>query len=98
MPIYDPIQKCFGGDLTPSHNVIQKAHPCAETQPFFSVFNQLTAESPYTLQWTVSFSLKIAPLRLRIWSPSNACFLGPTGVHIPNNISIGSAFLQGSRS
>jgi len=31
-----------------------------------------------------------------IWSPSNAWFLGPTRVHIQNDISIGSVVLQDS--
>jgi len=30
-------------------------------------------------------------LPMRIWTPSNTCFLGPIRVHNPNGISIGSA-------
>ena len=42
--------------------------------------------------------LKIAPLREGSGPPSNTWFLGPTRVHLPNGISIGSAVLQGSPS
>ena len=41
------------------------------------------------------FALQIAPSRLRIWTPSNTWFLGPIGVHIPNDITIGSAVFAG---
>jgi len=33
------------------------------------------------------------PFARGIWAPSNTCFLGPTQVHNPNGISIGSAVL-----
>jgi len=42
---------------------------------------QLTAESPYTLQWA-TLSPKIAPSNGRIWTPSNTGFLGPFWAHI----------------
>jgi len=41
------------------------------------------------------FALKIAPSRVRIWSPCNTRFLGSTRVHIPNSISIGAAVFAG---
>jgi len=42
------------------------------------------------------FPLKIAPWYGAIWTLSNAWFLGPTRVHTPNGISIGSAVFAGS--
>jgi len=51
------------------------------------------AESPYTLQWAAPFPLKIAPCEILI--PSNTWFLWPTGVHIPNSVSIGSVVFTG---
>jgi len=53
-----------------------------------AVFEQLTAESPYTLQWAAPFPSKL-PFRKENWTPSNTWFPVPTGVHNP--------FLQGSR-
>jgi len=35
------------------------------------------------------------PFAWGIWAPSNVCFFGPTRVHNPNGISIGSAVLAG---
>jgi len=35
------------------------------------------------------------PARIGIWTPSNTWFFGPTRVHIPNGISMGSAVLAG---
>jgi len=40
--------------------------------------------------------VKIAS-RKEMWTPSNACFLGPTRVHNSNDMSIGSAVLHSSR-
>jgi len=54
-----------------------------------AVYAQLTAHSPYTLQW-LPFP-KNCPLPWGIWTPSNTLFLGPTRGHNPNGISIGSA-------
>ena len=45
--------------------------------------------------WTVRLC---SPGGASVHSLSNTCFLGPTRVHIPNGISMGSAVLQGSRS
>ena len=60
-------------------------------QPFFS---RLTAECRPALP-CMSFPLKIAPSHGRSGTPCNTWFLGPTWVHIPNGISIGSAvFVQ----
>jgi len=57
------------------------------------------AEDPYILQWATLFPYK---LPIRTWGsgpPSNTCFLGPSWVHIPNNMSIGSAvFAESVRS
>jgi len=41
------------------------------------------------------FPFKIAPLHGGSGPPSNALFLGPTGVHIPKGISISSAIFAG---
>jgi len=62
-----------------------------------AVFAQLTAESPYSLQWAAPFPVKIAPLAWGSGPLFNAWFCGPTRVCIPKDISIDSAFLQGSR-
>jgi len=63
-----------------------------------AIFAQLTEESPYTLQWAVPFFLKIASLLGGSGPPSNAWFFGPTRVHNPNGISIGSAVFAGLTS
>jgi len=42
------------------------------------------------------FPLSIEPSGGGIWTASNAWFLGPTQVHNPNGILIGSAVLQAS--
>ena len=55
----------------------------------------MTAECPYTLQWDTPFPLKIAPSHWGSGPPSNTWFLGPTQVHNPNGISIGSAVFAG---
>jgi len=49
---------------------------------------------PYTLQWDVP-SPPNCTLRWRIWIPVYTWFLGPTRVHNPNAISIGSAVFAG---
>jgi len=41
------------------------------------------------------FSPQNSPFTCGIWTPVNEWFLGPTRVHIPNGISIGSAVLAG---
>ena len=61
----------------------------------FSRSCTLTAESPYTLQWVVPFALKIAPSHKGIWSLTHTWFRGPTRVHNPNGILIGSAAFAG---
>ena len=48
----------------------------------------------YTLRWATIFPLKIAPSRGVSGPPSNTWFTGPTQVHTPNGISIGSVILQ----
>jgi len=60
-----------------------------------AVFAQLTAECPYTLQWAASSPLKTAPLHWGSGPLSKTWFLGPTRVHNPNGISIGSAVFVG---
>jgi len=50
---------------------------------------QLTAESPYTLQWA-PLSPKIAPFHGVSGPPTNTWFLEPIHDHNPNSISIGS--------
>ena len=51
---------------------------------------QLTTESPHFTMGS-HFPLKIAPSHGEIWTASATRFLGPTRVHSPNGISIGSA-------
>jgi len=63
-----------------------------------AVFAQLTAESPHTLQWAAPFPIKLSLPMGGSGPPYNAWFLRPTQVHNPNDISISSVFLQGSRS
>jgi len=71
-------------------------HPKRHLSRFGSaVFAQLTAERPYTLQLPVPFQLKIASSHCEIWTPINTWFIGPTQVHNPNGISIGSAVFAG---
>jgi len=56
-----------------------------------AIFAQLTAEGPYTLQWTAP-----SPSTLSMGGSgplSNSWFLWPTWVHVPNGICIGSAVL-----
>jgi len=52
--------------------------------------NCWVTEYAYILQCDVPFPLKIATPNVRIWTPSNTCFLGPTQVLNPNGISITS--------
>jgi len=81
-----PSNTCF---LGPPESTSQTASK--SVQPFFA---QLMPEDPHnlqTLQWAAPFPLKIASLHGGIWTPSNAWFLGPTHIHNPNSISIGSA-------
>jgi len=63
-----------------------------------TVFAQMTAECPYTLQWGALFPFKIAPSHVGIWTPSNTWFLGPTQVPKPNGNSIGAATFAGLTS
>jgi len=60
-----------------------------------AVFAQLMLGSLYTLQWIAHFPFKIAPLHGGSKPQSNAWFIGPTRVHIPNDTSIGSAVFAG---
>jgi len=59
-----------------------------------AIFAQVTAESPYTLQWAAPFPSKLS-VRMGIWTLSNIWFLGPTRVHNPNGILIGSGVFSG---
>jgi len=58
-----------------------------------SVFAQMTAECPYTLQRQAPFPSKLSLTTEPggIWTPSNTWFPGPTRFLNPNGISIGSA-------
>jgi len=47
------------------------------------------------MSWVGSFTPHKLSLRMWIWTPSNTWFLGPTRVHIPNDITIGSAVFAG---
>jgi len=78
------------------------AHVCcgqtvAHLNYCWALVAQFTAVCPYTLQWATP-PPKNCPFAWGSVLASNAWFLGPTGVHSPNSIPIGSAFLQGSRS
>jgi len=58
-----------------------------------------TTHGRYSLYFTMGRPFpQDCPLPWAIRTPSNTWFLGPTRVHNPNSISIGSAVLQGSRS
>jgi len=57
-----------------------------------AVFAQITAERPYTLQWTALYPQNCPFLP---GHPSNAWFLGRIQAHNPNSISIGSAIFPG---
>ena len=63
------------------------------------IFAQLTADSPYSLQWAmddwVSLSPRIAPSHGVICTQSNTWFHGPSWVLNPNSIPSGSAILAG---
>jgi len=59
------------------------------------IYAQLTADSPYILH-NGSLPKKIAHSHGDL-DPIQPLFLGPTRVHNPNSISIGTTFLQGSR-
>jgi len=81
------------GDLDPSTTCflgLTWVHIPNSTSISSVIVAQLTAECHYTLQWAAPFPLKIAPAH-GICTPSNTCFLGPTRVHNPNGIWIGSA-------
>ena len=57
-----------------------------------AVFVQLTAEGPYTLQWTdPSPPQKKCPFPREIWTQSKTWFLGPIWDHKPNGIYIRSS-------
>ena len=71
--------------LNPSKSTSQMASP--SIQPFL----QLMADSAYTLQWAVPFPPQNCPFTSASGPPSNTCFFGPTRVHNPNGITIGSA-------
>jgi len=57
------------------------------------VFTQITADSPYTLQWAATYPLKIVPSY-----GDMDMFLGPIRGNIPNCIMIVWLLLRGSRS
>ena len=74
---------------TPSNDLLPWTHPSSYPKwhpHWFSLFAQLTAEGPYIFLWTAPFPSK---LLLSIVD------LGPTWVHIPNDMSIGSAVFAG---
>jgi len=73
--------------------VLPSAHPSPQPKrqiDRFSSFAQLTAKSPYTLQWA-PLSPKIAPSHGGSGTPSITWFLGLFWAHNPNGITIGSA-------
>ena len=59
-----------------------------------AVFTQLTAERPILYNRPL-LSPQNCPFVCGISAPSNTWFLGPTRVHIPNGISIGSTVFAG---
>ena len=61
-----------------------------ECRTWLRHFAQLTAECHRACP-VMSFPLKIASWHVVILTPSNTWFPGPTRVHMPNGISIGSA-------
>jgi len=75
------------------HDSLNQTEPTIQTASrSLAVFAQVTAESPYTLQWA-PHSPKL-PLPTEIWTPSNIRFHRPIQAHKPNSISIGSAVLH----
>jgi len=60
-----------------------------------AIFAQLTAQSPYTLQWAAIFPLRIILSHVGIWSPFSTCFIPHTHVHILNDVLIGLAIFAG---
>jgi len=78
-----------------TEHVLPWAHPNPNDKSISSATSvQLTAESPYTLQWA-SLSPKIAPSHGGSGPTYNVWFLGSAQAHNPNGISIGSAiFVQ----
>jgi len=82
--------------------IIARSHQCA---PMSST--PLSVAAPYQC-WQLLSHFKcincwvypgLAPFRPQncpgIWTPSNMSFLGPTQVHLPNDILIGSAVFEG---
>jgi len=63
-----------------------------------SMFAQMTAEYPYTLQWFACFPLKIAPSHVGIWTSCNTWFIGRTRVRNANGNLIVSAIFAGLTS
>ena len=81
------------------HCANPNAHFKRHLDQFMPFFAQFSAESLYTLQLAVHFPTRNCPFALGgIWTPSHACFLGPTRIHIPNGISFGSAIFTGLRN
>jgi len=72
------------------------AHPSPHPKHFdgLSPSAQLTTKS-HIVYNRPSFLPSKLPLRTGIWTPSNTKFLGPTQVHKPNDMSIGSAVFAG---
>jgi len=82
-PVWPSLNICFPGPIQ-----VQIANGISIGS---AVFAQLTAVSPYTLQWTTLSPPQNCPFPWGIWPPSNTGFLGPIQAHNPNGISIGSA-------
>jgi len=78
-------------------NVIELVLPSAHRSPqpkwqidrfshFWTAYRRVSLGKPGHV-----LSPNNSPLAWGIWAPSNTCFFGPTQVHNPNGISIGSA-------
>jgi len=78
--------------------MIPWAHPIPQPKRHldrFGHFAQLTAECPYTLQWDALPPSKLPLLTGASGPACNTWFPGPTRVHNPNGIWIGSAVFAG---
>ena len=68
-------------------------YPCSCS--LLSGFEYIDLRTYPTVSWLLLFALKNTPSCTGTWTPSNTWFIGPTQVHSPNGISIGSVAFAG---
>jgi len=74
------------------YSISQLASTLYQCCPLVSRFQCTECQTCPGMSWAGHFfTLEIASSHVEIWTPSNTWFLGPTQVHIPNGILIGSA-------